>query len=54
MSLGTFMGLQKDITDQFYEVIVIIIGEEILRLNDHKSGDGSKEDHLCVLIHRIF
>jgi hypothetical protein len=29
-------------TDQFDEVIVTVIEEEVLRLNDHKSGDESK------------
>jgi hypothetical protein len=38
-----FIGVQKDIADQFHEVIVAIIGEEILRLNGHKSSDESKE-----------
>jgi hypothetical protein len=48
------MGHQKDIIDQFHEVVVAIIGEEILRLNGHKSGDESKEGHFCVLMERLF
>jgi hypothetical protein len=30
-----FMRLWKDITDQFHEIIVAIIGEEILELNGY-------------------
>jgi hypothetical protein len=48
------MVLQKDITDQFHEIIVIIIGEEIIRFNGHKSGDESKESDLCVFMQRLF
>jgi hypothetical protein len=48
------MKLWKDITDQFHEVIVAIIGEEILRHNGHKSGDESNEGHFCVLMQRLF
>jgi hypothetical protein len=48
------MGLWKDIADQFYEVVVATIGEEILRLNDHKLGDESKEGHFCVFLQRLF
>jgi hypothetical protein len=44
------MGLRKDIFNQFYEIVVTIIGEEILRLNGYKSGHESKEGHLCVLM----
>jgi hypothetical protein len=44
------MRLRKNITDQFHEVVVTIIGEEILRLNGYKLGDESKEVHLCVLM----
>jgi hypothetical protein len=29
------MRLRKDITGQFLEIVVLIIGEEILGLNDH-------------------
>jgi hypothetical protein len=37
-----FMGLRNNMTDQFDEVIVTVIEEELLRLNGHKSGDESK------------
>jgi hypothetical protein len=30
-----FMRLQKDITDQFYKIVVTIIRKEILGLNGH-------------------
>jgi hypothetical protein len=47
--LRHFVRLWKDITDQFHEVIVAIVGEEILELNDHQLGDKHKEGHfLCV------
>jgi hypothetical protein len=46
--LRHFVRLQKDITDQFYEIVVAIVGEEILGLNDHPSGDEGKEGHFCV------
>jgi hypothetical protein len=42
--------LHKDITDQFYEIIVTIVGEEILGLNGHQSGDEGKEGHFCVFM----
>jgi hypothetical protein len=48
------MGLWKDMTDQFQEVVVAIIGEGIFKLNGHKSGDESKEGHLCVLLQWLF
>jgi hypothetical protein len=48
------MGLQKDITDQFHEVVVAIIREEIFGLNGHKSGDESKRGHFCVLLQQLF
>jgi hypothetical protein len=51
---GHFMGLQKDITNQFNEIIVIIIGEEILKLNGHQSDHESKEGHFCVFMRRLF
>jgi hypothetical protein len=48
------MGLQKDITNQFNEIIVIIIGEEILKLHGHQSDHESKEGHFCVFMQRLF
>jgi hypothetical protein len=48
------MRLQKDITDQFHEIIVAIIGEEILRLNGYQSGDEGKKGHFCVFMKRLF
>jgi hypothetical protein len=46
--------LQKDITDQFQEIIVAIVGEEILGLNGHRLGDEGKEGHFCVFLKRLF
>jgi hypothetical protein len=46
--------LRKDIADQFYEIIVAIIEEEIFGLNDHHSGDEVKEGHFCVFMKWIF
>jgi hypothetical protein len=46
--------LQKDITDQFYEIIVAIVGEEILGLNGHQSDNEGKKGHLCVFMKRLF
>jgi hypothetical protein len=46
--LKQFVRLQKDTVDQFQEIIVAIIGEEILGLNGHRSGDEGNEGHLCV------
>jgi hypothetical protein len=46
--------LRKDIADQFHEIIVPIIREEILRLNDHQLGDEGKECHFCVFMQRLF
>jgi hypothetical protein len=34
--------LPKDIADQFHEIIVAIIVEEILELNGHQPGDEGK------------
>jgi hypothetical protein len=48
------MRFQKDITDQFHEIVVLIVGEEILRLNDHQSGDEGKEGHFCVFMQQLF
>jgi hypothetical protein len=42
--------LRKDITDQFYVIIVTIVGEEILGLNGHQPGDEGKEGHFCVFM----
>jgi hypothetical protein len=46
--------LQKDITDQFQEIIVAIVREEILGLNGHRPGDEGKEGHFCVFLKRLF
>jgi uncharacterized protein YbcI len=46
--------LRKDITNQFHEIIVSIVGEEILELNGHQSGDEGNEGHLCVFMKRLF
>jgi hypothetical protein len=40
--------LQKVIDDQFQEIIVVIVGEEILGLNGHQPGDEGKEGLFCV------
>jgi hypothetical protein len=52
--LRHFVRLRKDIADQFYEIIVAIIEEEIFGLNDHHSGDEVKEGHFCVFMKWIF
>jgi hypothetical protein len=44
------MRLQKDIADQFHEIVVTIVGKEILELNGHQPGDESKEGHFCVFM----
>jgi hypothetical protein len=46
--------LWKDIVDQFHEIVVAIIGEEILGLNGHQSVDKGKEGHFCVFMKRLF
>jgi hypothetical protein len=46
--------LRKDITDQFYEIVVTIVGEEILGLNGHQPGDEGKEGHFCVFMKQLF
>jgi hypothetical protein len=47
--LRHFVRLQKDITDQFHEIIIAIIRENILGLNGHQPGDEGKEGSLlCV------
>jgi hypothetical protein len=48
--LRHFVGLRKDITDQFHEIVVAIVGEEILGLNGHQPGDEGKEGHFCVFL----
>jgi hypothetical protein len=48
------MELWKDVADQFDKVVVIVNGEEIARLNCHKSGHESKEGHFCVFMQRFF
>jgi hypothetical protein len=45
-----FTRLQKDIANQFDEIVLTIIGEELLRLNCHKSGHESKEGHFYVFM----
>jgi hypothetical protein len=52
--LRHFVRLQKDIVDQFHEVVVAIVREEILGLNGHHLGDEGKEGHLCVFMKQIF
>jgi hypothetical protein len=52
--LRHFVRLQKDIADQFHEIIVAIVGEEILGVNGHQPGDESKEGHFCVFMKRLF
>jgi uncharacterized protein YbcI len=46
--------LQKDMTDQFQEIVVAIIGEEIVGFNGHQSSDEGKEGHFCVFMKRLF
>jgi hypothetical protein len=52
--LRHFVRLWKDIVDQFHEIVVAIIGEEILGLNGHQSVDKGKEGHFCVFMKRLF
>jgi hypothetical protein len=52
--LRHFVRLRKHIADQFHEIIVVIIGEEILGLIGHHPGDEGKEGHFCVFMKRIF
>jgi hypothetical protein len=52
--LRHFMRFQKDIADQFHEIVIAIVGEEILGLNDHQRGDGGKEGHFCVFMRLLF
>jgi hypothetical protein len=42
--------LDFDIVDQFHEVIVAIVGEKILGLNGHQSGDKGKEGQFYLFI----
>jgi hypothetical protein len=49
-----FVRLQKDIADQFHEIVVAIIGEEILGLNGHQLGDEGKEGHFYVFMQCVF
>jgi hypothetical protein len=44
----------KDIAGQFQEIVVIIIGEEILGLNGTQPGDEGKERHLCMFMKWLF
>jgi hypothetical protein len=48
-----FVRLRKDVIDQFHDIIVAIVGEEILGLNSHQSDDEGKEDHFCVFIKQL-
>jgi hypothetical protein len=48
------MRPQKDITDQFDEIDLTIVGEEIFGLNGDQPGDGSKEAHICVFMLWLF
>jgi hypothetical protein len=48
------MRFQKDIADQFYEIVITIVGEKILGLNGHQPGDENKEDYFCVFMQRFF
>jgi hypothetical protein len=48
------MRLQKDIANHFYEIVVIIIGEEILGLSGPQLGDKSKEGHFCLFMQQLF
>jgi hypothetical protein len=52
--LRHFVRLWKDIIDQFHEIVVVIIGEEILGLNGHQLGDEGKEGHFCVFMKWLF
>jgi hypothetical protein len=44
------MTHQNDITDQFHDIVVTIVGKEILGLNGHQLGDGRNEGHFCLFI----
>jgi hypothetical protein len=46
--------LWKDITNQFHEIVIAIVGEEILELNGHQPSDEGKEGHFCVFMKRLF
>jgi hypothetical protein len=46
--------LQKDIANQFQEIIIAIVGEEIVGLNGRQLGDEGKEGHFCVFMKRLF
>jgi hypothetical protein len=48
------VSLQKDIVDLFYEIVVAIVGEKILRINGHQPGDEGNEGHFCVFMQRVF
>jgi hypothetical protein len=44
------MRLRKDIADQFHDIVLAIIEEEILGLNGHQPGDEGNEGHFCVFM----
>jgi hypothetical protein len=46
--------LRKDIIDQFHEIIVAIVEEEILGVNGHQPGDEGMEGHFCVFMKWLF
>jgi hypothetical protein len=48
------MRLRNDITAQFHEIVIAIVGEEILGLNGHQPGDEGKEGHFCVFMQQLF
>jgi hypothetical protein len=46
--------LWKNIDDQFHEIDVVIVGEEIVGLNSHQLGDEGKDGHFHVFVKRLF
>jgi hypothetical protein len=52
--LRHFVRLWKYIADQFHEIVLAIIGEEIHGLNGHQLGNEGKEGHSCVLMKQLF
>jgi hypothetical protein len=46
--------LQKDINDQFHEIVVAIVREEILGLNGHQPRDEGKKGHFWVFLKQLF
>jgi hypothetical protein len=45
-----FVRFWKDIADQFHMIIIAIVGEEILGLNGHQSGD---EEGPLLFVHAV-